>query len=40
MIEKPLDLGVRAINGLLTCGKGQRVESWQGPELESLSYWG
>ncbi len=25
MIEKPLDLGVRAMNGLLTCGKGQRL---------------
>lgn len=25
MIEQPLDLGIRAINGLLTCGKGQRV---------------
>ncbi len=25
MIEEPLDLGVRAINGLLTCGKGQRI---------------
>ncbi len=25
VIREPLDLGVRAINGLLTCGKGQRV---------------
>ncbi|MBU6154115.1 MAG: FliI/YscN family ATPase [Bdellovibrionales bacterium] len=25
MIEEPLDLGVRAINGLLTCGRGQRM---------------
>jgi flagellum-specific ATP synthase len=25
MILQPLDLGVRAINGLLTCGKGQRL---------------
>src|SRR5205823_3125460 len=25
MIEEPLDLGIRSINGLLTCGKGQRV---------------
>jgi flagellum-specific ATP synthase len=25
MIEEPLDLGVRALNGLLTCGKGQRM---------------
>ncbi len=25
MVEQPLDLGIRAINGLLTCGKGQRV---------------
>jgi len=24
-IEEPLDLGIRAINGLLTCGKGQRM---------------
>ena len=24
-IREPLDLGIRAINGLLTCGKGQRV---------------
>jgi flagellum-specific ATP synthase len=25
MVEEPLDLGIRAINGMLTCGKGQRV---------------
>lgn len=25
IITEPLDLGVRALNGLLTCGKGQRV---------------
>lgn len=25
MISQPLDLGIRALNGLLTCGKGQRV---------------
>lgn len=25
VITEPLDLGVRAINGLLTCGKGQRM---------------
>src|SRR5215210_166746 len=25
MITEPLDLGIRAINGLLTCGKGQRI---------------
>jgi flagellum-specific ATP synthase len=24
-IKRPLDLGIRAINGLLTCGEGQRV---------------
>ncbi|VAX32923.1 Flagellum-specific ATP synthase FliI [hydrothermal vent metagenome] len=24
-ISEPMDLGIRAINGLLTCGKGQRV---------------
>ncbi len=24
-IKEPLDLGIRAINGLLTCGRGQRV---------------
>jgi flagellum-specific ATP synthase len=24
-IEEPMDLGIRAINGLLTCGKGQRM---------------
>ncbi|NOY64289.1 MAG: hypothetical protein GXO97_02665, partial [Nitrospirae bacterium] len=24
-ITEPLDLGIRAINGLLTCGKGQRM---------------
>src|SRR5581483_581847 len=24
-IHEPIDLGIRAINGLLTCGKGQRV---------------
>ncbi len=25
MVRQPLDLGIRAINGMLTCGKGQRV---------------
>lgn len=25
LIHEPLDLGIKAINGLLTCGKGQRV---------------
>ncbi|MBI5409583.1 MAG: FliI/YscN family ATPase [Nitrospirae bacterium] len=25
MIEEPMDIGIRALNGLLTCGKGQRV---------------
>jgi flagellum-specific ATP synthase len=25
VIQQPLDLGVRAINGMLTCGKGQRM---------------
>jgi flagellum-specific ATP synthase len=25
VITKPLDLGIRALNGLLTCGKGQRM---------------
>lgn len=25
VIHEPLDLGVRAINGMITCGKGQRV---------------
>ncbi|MBI2712118.1 MAG: FliI/YscN family ATPase [Bdellovibrio sp.] len=25
MVKAPLDLGIRSINGLLTCGKGQRV---------------
>jgi flagellum-specific ATP synthase len=24
-IDEPIDIGIRAINGLLTCGKGQRV---------------
>jgi flagellum-specific ATP synthase len=24
-IDEPLDIGVRAVNGLITCGKGQRV---------------
>ena len=24
-IEEPLDLGIRALNGMLTCGKGQRL---------------
>ena len=24
-IQEPMDLGIRAINGLLTCGKGQRI---------------
>jgi flagellum-specific ATP synthase len=29
-IAEPLDLGVRSINGLLTCGKGQRVGIFAG----------
>jgi flagellum-specific ATP synthase len=29
-IREPLDLGIRAINGLLTCGKGQRVGIFAG----------
>ncbi len=30
MIAEPLDLGVRAFNGLLTCGRGQRVGIFAG----------
>jgi flagellum-specific ATP synthase len=29
-VEKPLALGIRAIDGLLTCGKGQRVGIFSG----------
>ena len=29
-IHEPLDLGLRAINGLLTCGKGQRIGIFAG----------
>ncbi len=29
-ITQPLDLGIRAINGLLTCGKGQRMGIFSG----------
>ncbi len=29
-IQKPLDLGIRSINGLLTCGSGQRVGIFAG----------
>ncbi|MDR2861114.1 MAG: flagellar protein export ATPase FliI [Syntrophobacterales bacterium] len=29
-IHEPIDLGVRAVNGLLTCGKGQRVGIFAG----------
>ncbi len=29
-IQKPIDLGIRAINGLLTCGLGQRVGIFAG----------
>ena len=29
-IEKPIDLGIRAINGLLTCGQGQRMGIFAG----------
>jgi flagellum-specific ATP synthase len=25
LVERPLDLGIKALNGLLTCGEGQRV---------------
>ncbi|MBI5575067.1 MAG: FliI/YscN family ATPase [Deltaproteobacteria bacterium] len=30
-IMEPIDLGIRAINGLLTCGKGQRIGIMAGP---------
>jgi flagellum-specific ATP synthase len=30
-IQEPLDLGIRSINGLITCGKGQRVAILAGP---------
>ncbi|MDW8003078.1 MAG: flagellum-specific ATP synthase FliI, partial [Deltaproteobacteria bacterium] len=30
MITEPLDVGIRSINGLLTCGKGQRVGIFAG----------
>lgn len=30
-IDRPIDLGIRAINGLLTCGRGQRVGILAGP---------
>ena len=30
-ISKPLDLGIRTLNGLLTCGKGQRIGIMSGP---------
>ena len=30
-IQEPLDLGIRSINGLMTCGKGQRVAILAGP---------
>jgi flagellum-specific ATP synthase len=30
-ISEPLDLGIRTINGLLTCGKGQRIGILSGP---------
>jgi flagellum-specific ATP synthase len=30
MIEDPLDLGIRALNGLLTCGRGQRMGIFAG----------
>lgn len=29
-IEKPMDLGVRALNGILSCGKGQRMGIFSG----------
>ena len=29
-IETPLDVGIRAVNGLLTCGKGQRLGIFAG----------
>ncbi len=29
-IQRPLDVGIRAINGLLTCGKGQRIGIFAG----------
>lgn len=29
-IQRPVDVGIRAINGLLTCGKGQRIGIFSG----------
>jgi flagellum-specific ATP synthase len=30
-IQEPLDIGIRSINGLITCGKGQRMAIMAGP---------
>ena len=38
-IAEPLDLGIRAFNGLLTCGRGQRMASLQGRELARVCCW-
>ena len=37
-VNKPLDVGVRAINSLLTVGKGQRLGIIAGSELENPYY--
>ncbi len=30
-IQEPLDIGIRSVNGLITCGKGQRIAIMAGP---------
>ncbi len=39
-IREPLDLGIRAINGLLTCGRGQRVGIFSGSGVGKSSLLG
>lgn len=37
-IEQPLDVGVRAINALLTVGRGQRMGLFPAPGLAKASF--
>ncbi|MDY6863376.1 MAG: FliI/YscN family ATPase [Thermodesulfobacteriota bacterium] len=39
-IDTPIDLGIRAINGLLTCGKGQRIGIYSGSGVGKSSLLG
>ena len=38
-VNQSLDVGIKSINGLLTCAKGQRVGIWRERVLANPYYW-